>query len=104
MTVILRRLSGRTHQVMTAVAVARNAEVTSTVEISAVEMREIAENEIDDYVRSGEPMDKAGAYAIQGGAAAFVRRFSGEFDTIVGLPVKMALKLLDRDSEPYGKR
>lgn len=101
---MLRRLSGREHHVMTAVAVARDATVISSVEISAVEMREFSENEVLEYVASGEPMDKAGAYAIQGGAGRFVRRVSGDFDTIVGLPVKMALKLLSSIIEPSTER
>ena len=101
---MLRRLSGRTHEVITAVAVVRDGDVRVGVEISAVEMREIAENELEMYVASGEPMDKADAYAIQGGAGRFVRRFSGEFDTIVGLPVKMALKLLSSLHEPFEQR
>jgi septum formation protein len=91
---MLRLLSGRAHEVLTAVAVARNGVISSRVEKCVVEMREIAENEVVDYVKSGEPMDKAGAYAIQGGAAPFVRRFSGDFDTIVGLPVKVVMDLL----------
>ena len=96
---MLRRLSGKEHHVLTAVAIARDAEIRSHVEKSVVEMREITEIEIADYVNGGEPMDKAGAYAIQGGAAAFVCRVSGEFDTIVGLPVKVALNLLNSYSK-----
>jgi septum formation protein len=101
---MLRRLSGREHEVVTAVAVARNAQMQSDVEISRVEMRIISEKEVEDYVAGGEPMDKAGAYAIQGGARAFIYRFSGDFDTIVGLPVKLALKLLNSCGEPYSDR
>lgn len=100
---MLRRLSGRAHEVITAVAVARNGELRSGVEISRVEMRTITEKEAADYVDGGEPMDKAGAYAIQGGAGTFVCRFSGDFDTIVGLPVKLALKLLNTYGEPYSE-
>ena len=101
---MLRRLSGRTHEVLTAVAVARDGEIYSVVEKSAVEMRMIADDEIDGYIATGEPMDKAGAYGIQGGAGAFVCRVSGDFDTIVGLPVKVALHLLKRYGEPYPER
>ena len=101
---MLRRLSGRAHHVITAVAVARDSRLTSAVEISAVEMREFSEIELQNYVETGEPMDKAGAYAIQGGAGRFVRRVSGDFDTIVGLPVKMALKLLSSINEPSTER
>lgn len=101
---MLCRLSGRTHEVLTAVAVARNTDIRSSVEKSVVEMRKITQNEVDSYVATGEPMDKAGAYAIQGGAGAFVCRVTGDFDTIVGLPVKMALKLLSSINEPSVER
>ena len=100
---MLRPLSGREHVVITAVAVASGRQIQSDVENSVVEMRRISENEILTYVETGEPMDKAGAYAIQGLAGAFVCRVSGNFDTIVGLPVKLALKLLSSCSEPYSE-
>lgn len=100
---MLRRLSGRAHVVVTGVAVARNGELFSDVENSTVEMRVISEIELRTYVETGEPMDKAGAYAIQGLAGAFVYRVSGNFDTIVGLPVKLALKLLNSCGEPYSE-
>lgn len=101
---MLRLLSGRTHEVLTAVAVARDGEIRSQVEKSAVEMRNIAEHEVETYIASREPMDKAGAYGIQGLAGAFVCRVSGDFDTIVGLPVKVALHLLKSYGEPYPER
>ncbi len=101
---MLRLLSARTHEVLTAVAVARDGAVSSCVEKSTVEMRNISEKEVADYVETGEPMDKAGAYAVQGGAGAFICRISGDFDTIVGLPVNVALNLLNRHSEPYSER
>ncbi len=101
---MLRLLSARTHDVLTAVAVARDGVIWSCVEKSTVEMRKISEKELADYVATGEPMDKAGAYAIQGGAGVFVCRISGYFDTIVGLPVNVALNLLNRHSEPYSER
>lgn len=101
---MLRILSGREHVVMTAVAVARDSRIASTVENTAVEMRVISEIEAADYVATGEPMDKAGAYAIQGGASAFVCRISGDFNTVVGLPVTVALNLLNSYSEPYSER
>lgn len=101
---MLGLLSGREHVVMTAVAVARDGRIASTVENTAVEMRDISPAEVAEYVAGGEPMDKAGAYAIQGGAAAFVCRISGSFDTVVGLPVAVALDLLNSYSEPYSER
>ncbi len=101
---MLRLLSGRTHEVLTAVAVARDGFVLSHVEKCAVEMRDISPDELWQYVETGEPMDKAGAYAIQGGAGPFVTRFSGDFDTIVGLPVKVVMHLLTSYGEPYSGR
>ena len=93
---MLARLSGRSHDVLTAVAVARDGVLRSRVEKTVVTMREIPESEAAAYVASGEPMDKAGAYGIQGGASAFVTTISGRLDTVVGLPVPVALDLLTR--------
>ncbi len=84
---MLRDLSGREHLVLTGSVVAHpigsEAQVTST----RVAFRRLDASTIGDYVDSGEPMDKAGAYAIQGGAAAFVEAISGPFDNVVGLPI-----------------
>jgi len=93
---LLRRLSGQTHQVMTAVAVAREARVETALSISAVEFRELADGEIRRYVASGEPLDKAGAYAIQGRAAVFVRAIRGSYSGIMGLPLFETAELLAR--------
>ena len=93
---LLRRLSGRTHHVLTAVAVAREARVETALSISAVEFRELADGEIRLYVASGEPLDKAGAYAIQGRAAVFVRAISGSYSGIMGLPLFETAELLAR--------
>jgi len=91
---MLTLLSGRSHDVFTGVAVARDGEIQSGVDASVVTMRPIAVDEIDAYIASGEPMDRAGAYAIQGGAASFVTRCDGAFDTVVGLPVVLVRSLL----------
>lgn len=101
---MLSRLSDREHVVLTAVAVARAGELRSSVEATAVSMRRLTADEIDAYVAGGEPMDKAGAYAIQGGAAGFVRRISGAADTVVGLPIKVVRRLLSAVGEPYSDR
>ena len=93
---LLRRLSGQTHQVLTAVAVAREARVETALSISAVEFRELADGEIRRYVASGEPLDKAGAYAIQGGGGQFVDRIKGPLDNIIGLPVGCLVTALQR--------
>ena len=93
---LLARLSGRTHQVLTAVAIARMNRLETALSISAVEFRQLDAGEIRRYVASGEPLDKAGAYAIQGAAAAFVRAISGSYSGIVGLPLYETAELLHR--------
>lgn len=93
---ILKRLSGRTHRVLTAVAVAREARIESRLSISEVRFRELDEAEMRRYVASGEPLDKAGAYGIQGRAAIFVAEIRGSFSGIAGLPLcETALLLRD---------
>ena len=91
---MLRRLSGRTHEVVTGVAVRRDGELRSGHAAARVTFRPLAEDEIDAYVASGEPLDKAGAYAYQGGAGAFVTRLEGDPDTVIGLPLALLRRLL----------
>lgn len=92
---MLRAMSGRTHAVHTGVAVRRGDSVRSNVETTHVAFRALAPEEIDAYVSTGEPLDKAGAYAIQGGAADFVARVDGPLDNVVGLPMGLVRALLD---------
>lgn len=101
---MLAQLSAREHAVLTAVAVARGGGLRSSVASTAVWMRQINVAEIDAYVESGEPMDKAGAYAIQGGAARFIERISGDFDNVVGLPVALVRRLLSAAGGSYPER
>ncbi|HET9840223.1 MAG TPA: Maf family protein [Candidatus Angelobacter sp.] len=92
---MLRRLSGREHQVTTAVAVVRPGGTAETRSLTTqVFFREIAEDEIQQYVAGGEPMDKAGAYAIQGGASRWTNRIVGEYSNVVGLPVSLVTEML----------
>jgi septum formation protein len=91
---MLRALSGRTHRVVTGVAVARDATVLSASDETSVEFRALSDGAIAAYVATGEPLDKAGAYAIQGGAAGFVVRRTGRLDTVVGLPVDVVRRLV----------
>jgi septum formation protein len=91
---MLRALSGRAHVVMTAVAVARGGGVRVAVDRTTVRIRRISEDEIGAYVATGEPLDKAGAYAIQGGAQAFIEEIDGAIDTVIGLPVDRVRALL----------
>ena len=98
---MLRRLSGQTHQVLTAIAVARGDQLETALSTSAVEFRELEDGEIRRYVASGEPLDKAGAYAIQGRAAIYVRAISGSYSGIMGLPLYETAELLRRfDANP----
>ena len=84
---MLRLLSGKAHQVMTGLTVlAPNGAVTVT-EVTDVHFRPLSDKEIDDYIATGEPMDKAGAYGIQGGAALFCSRMEGDYYNVMGLPV-----------------
>ncbi len=84
---ILCRLAGRAHHVLTAVALAHGAGIAGRLSVSTVEFRDITAAEIERYVDSGEPFDKAGAYGIQGRAAVFVRAISGSYSGIMGLPL-----------------
>ena len=84
---MLRRLSGRVHQVMTGLTVLRGDQMISCTEVTEIKFRRLSEGEIQDYVNSGEPMDKAGAYGIQGGAALFAEGIRGDYYNVVGLPV-----------------
>ena len=96
---MLGALSGNTHSVHTGVAVHYRGKVFSGVASSLVRFRELSELEIRDYVKSGEPMDKAGAYGIQGAAGKFVSGYDGEFDTIVGLSLSLTKMLVDKALE-----
>ena len=91
---MLRRLSGRSHTVVGGLAARVGANEASASLSTAVTFRDLADDEIAAYVVSGEPMDKAGAYAIQGGGAAFVTEVAGDHDNVVGLSVGGALELL----------
>ena len=84
---MLRLLSGREHRVYTGVTVIRGGEVLSQWERTRVFFREMTDREIDDYIATGEPMDKAGAYGYQGRASLYVERIEGDFFNVVGLPL-----------------
>ncbi|MCX7624971.1 MAG: Maf family protein [Candidatus Sumerlaeaceae bacterium] len=92
---MLRRLSGRRHSVISGVAVkATPSSVLLDAEETFVTFRPLTEEQIDAYVKSGEPMDKAGAYAIQGLAGKFVANIEGDYWNVVGLPVEKLLEML----------
>jgi septum formation protein len=108
---MLRLLSGRVHQVITGVCLVRSAagehrknpqnksgavhrELRTAAETTLVTMRELSEEEIRDYIATGEPMDKAGAYAIQGLAYRWIPRIEGDYSNVVGLPVALVWRML----------
>ena len=84
---MLRLLSGRDHQVMTGVTVLAGGEAVTFTEVTDLHFRELSEKEVCRYVATGEPMDKAGSYGIQGGAALFCTGMKGDYYNVMGLPV-----------------
>ena len=97
---ILRRLSGRSHRVLTALALSDGKHTRSALSISTVKFRELSDADIRHYVASGEPMDKAGAYGIQGKAAIFVAEIHGSYSGIMGLPLFETAQLLEAFGYP----
>ncbi|WP_282261846.1 Maf-like protein [Stenotrophomonas sp. PS02301] len=91
---MLRALAGRTHQVMTAVALVAAGREQGVLVVSEVTFAAIEEDRIAAYVASGEPMDKAGAYAIQGGAERYIRHLAGSYSGVMGLPLQQTEQLL----------
>jgi len=84
---MLHLLSGRDHQVMTGVTVLQGERCETFTEVTDLHFRPLTDKEIDDYVATGEPMDKAGSYGIQGGAALFCSHMVGDYYNVMGLPV-----------------
>lgn len=97
---ILRRLAGRRHRVLTAVAVASGERIEEALNENQVRFRPLADDEIRRYVASGEPLDKAGAYGIQGRAAMFIEEIHGSHSGIMGLPLFETALLLKRFGYP----
>jgi septum formation protein len=92
---MLRRLSGRTHRVITGIALATRTRTEVAAEVTAVRFVTLAEEEIAAYVATGEPLDKAGAYAIQGRAARWIPRIEGDYFNVVGLPLALVATMLE---------
>jgi septum formation protein len=92
---MLRLLSGRTHRVITGVAIVTGARTEVAAEVTAVKFLALSEEEIAAYIATGEPMDKAGAYAIQGRAARWIPRIEGDYFNVVGLPLALVTTLLN---------
>ena len=93
---MLRLLSGKAHNVHTGVAIHYRGKVFSGVATTAVYFREMSDKEICDYIDSGDPMDKAGSYGIQSGGGKFVDHIEGDYDTVVGLSMRLVKLLLDK--------
>lgn len=101
---MLRQLSGRTHEVFTAVAVAHGQRMNSAVEVVSVTFRELRDEEITAYIATREPMDKAGAYGIQGYGATIVQRIDGDFFAVMGLSLVRLVTLLGQHGVTYDFR
>jgi septum formation protein len=98
---MLRRLQGRTHQVITAIALKTSGGTLTATDITAVTFRAADDAFLAAYVATGEPMDKAGAYGIQGYGAALVEGIQGDFFSVMGLPVRLVLQLLEQAGHTY---
>ena len=91
---MLRQLSGRAHEVTTGVCIISKNEEDVRRETTRVFFRALNDKDIADYIATGEPMDKAGAYTIQGGAARWVEKIEGDYNNVVGLPVALVTRML----------
>jgi septum formation protein len=98
---MLGKLQGRTHQVVTSVALVAGERMYQATDITNVTFRRLSDEQLEAYVATGEPMDKAGAYGIQGFGAALVDRIEGDFFSVMGLPIRLVLRLMEEAGEPY---
>ncbi|HUR93964.1 MAG TPA: nucleoside triphosphate pyrophosphatase [Gemmatimonadales bacterium] len=98
---MLKKLQGRMHQVVTSVALVADETVHQATDVTNVVFRRLDEEFLEAYVATGEPMDKAGAYGIQGYGAALVERIDGDFFSVMGLPIRLVLGLLERAGHGY---
>jgi septum formation protein len=101
---MLRLLSGREHQVITGVCLVVSGQPAVASETTLVTVSEITDQEIADYVASGEPMDKAGAYAIQGIASRWIPRIEGDYSNVVGLPLALVFRMLREHAGEIGSQ
>lgn len=97
---MLQLLSGKKHRVITGVALIRKEEVISFCETTYVQMKTLSAQEIEDYIATREPMDKAGAYGIQGKGAIFIEGIEGDYYNVVGLPIHQIYKRLLENKRP----
>lgn len=95
-TRMIKLLSGRTHEVLTGVAVVQNGETKVGLQSTKVKFAELSESEIEFLVKFGEPLDKAGAYAVQAQAALFIEGIEGDYWNVVGLPISLVYRLVSQ--------
>jgi septum formation protein len=98
---MLRKLQGRTHQVVTSVALVSGDSLHQATDVTNVLFRRMNDAFLEAYVATGEPMDKAGAYGIQGYGAALVERIDGDFFSVMGLPLRLVLQVMEEAGVPY---
>jgi septum formation protein len=98
---MLRLLQGRRHEVITAVALQANGRLFEAMDVTGVWFRLADDDLLRAYIATGEPMDKAGAYGIQGYGAALIDRIEGDFFSVMGLPIRLVLDLLSQAGRPY---
>jgi septum formation protein len=98
---MLLRLAGKRHQVVSAVALARGADLHEAHDVTSVWMRDLSSETARTYVATGEPLDKAGSYAIQGVGAVLVDRIEGDYFGVMGLPLRLVVELMGLAGIPY---
>ena len=98
---MLQALSGREHEVLTGICLRRGADTIIDLAITRVWFLPLAHKALEEYVATGEPMDKAGAYAIQGLASKFVQRIEGSYSNVVGLPIELVREHLRKYSDDF---
>lgn len=98
---MLAQLSGREHRVVTAVALARDGVAEERCDVTRVWCRPLSRELIEAYVATGDPLDKAGAYGVQGYGAVLIRRIDGDFFGVMGLPVRLVIELVEAAGMPY---
>jgi len=98
---MLRRLAGNQHRVVTAVAVAADGRVWDRCDVTKVWFRTLSEEMIDAYVATGESLDKAGSYGVQGYGAVIVDRIEGDYFGVMGMPLRLVVELLEEAGQPY---
>lgn len=98
---MLLQLAGNRHRVVTGVALAKDDDLYEARDVTSVWFRPITAEQARSYVRTGEPMDKAGSYAVQGLGAVFVDRIEGDYFGVMGLPVRLVVDLMQAAGMPY---